>query len=71
MYSEEIESTLLGMSLTALGEVPRSVSRFWRVVLILVRTSAYSPLFKYPVSKVAVDRMGALFDCLVNFFILE
>ena len=27
-YSERIEPALLGMSLTTLGEVPRSVSRF-------------------------------------------
>ena len=32
-YREEIEPALLGMSLTTLGEVPRSVFRFSRVAV--------------------------------------
>ena len=34
--SEEIEPALLGMSLTTLGEVPSSVSRFSRVAIATI-----------------------------------
>ena len=64
-WREEIEPTLLGMSLTTLGEVPRSFFRFSRLAVAIIRTSSF---FDCVVRKLTVDQNGGSV-CSTFFFL--
>ena len=55
LQSEEIESAFLGMSLTTLREVPRSVFRFSRVAVARISDQL---IFQLRSEKLTVDQEG-------------